>query len=179
MSACSSSGAVSSSNQGLQPILGKDGLTITHLCKLGQELVQEIVIKTSELFSLLKLIQPSNGTAISANAQEEKRIKIQECQKTIDGLFKRLKVLYNKCLETCAGLEYIQIESLIPFKESSDSVSKPLVDEKKSPEYDMLAEKHAKYVEVLRSKNRHLKDIIDSLRNLMWEINTMLAMKKS
>lgn len=174
---CSSSGALLNSNPGLTPTSGKDGLTSTHLCKLGQELVQEIVIKTSELFSLLKLMQPSNGTAVSANAQEEKRVKIQECQKTIDGLFKRLKILYNKCSESCAGLEYIQIERLIPLKEPSES-SKSQLEEKKSPEYNVLSEKHARYVEILRSKNRHLKDIIDSLRNLMWEINTMLAMKK-
>jgi len=30
-----------------------------------------------------------------------------------------------------------------------------------------------------KNKNRHLKDIIDQMRNTIWEINTMLAMRTS
>ncbi|RWS13666.1 Mediator of RNA polymerase II transcription subunit 30-like protein [Dinothrombium tinctorium] len=151
------------------------------LCRLGQETVQEIVAKTTELFSLLKVMHPPNGTQTSINNQEEKKAKVHEVMKAIGTLFKRLRKLYEKCNEACAGMEYIQIESLIPLREDSElgSSSKQSQDDKKlSESVKYLKEEHRGYVEQLRFRNRHIKELIDNLRSIVWEINTMLAMRK-
>lgn len=73
-------------------------------------------------------------------------------------------------------MEYTHIESLIPFKDEMD----PKHDEKKNTEAYRLACLESKEVmEQVILKNKQLKDIIDQLRRIIWEINTMLTMRRS
>lgn len=57
--------------------------------------------------------QPPNGTAQGANTSNEKKAKVQEQLKTIKLLFKRLRLIYEKCNENCQGMEYTHIEVLL------------------------------------------------------------------
>ncbi|RWS27904.1 mediator of RNA polymerase II transcription subunit 30-like isoform X1 [Leptotrombidium deliense] len=149
------------------------------LCRFGQETVQEIVAKTSELFNFLKTMHLPNGTQVSITSQEDKKVKTQEVLKVIATLFKRLRKLYEKCNEACSGMEYIQMESLIPWREDCELNAKQLQEEKKLTEnVKYLSEEHRGYIEQLRIRNRHIKELIDNLRSIVWEINTMLAMRK-
>ncbi|XP_021914992.1 mediator of RNA polymerase II transcription subunit 30-like isoform X4 [Zootermopsis nevadensis] len=146
------------------------------LCRFGQETVQDIVSRTQEVFQALKAIQPPNGTAQGANTSNEKKSKVHEQLKTIRILFKRLRLIYEKCNENCQGMEYTHIESLIPLKEEWDMKS----DEKKTSEsYRLVCEENKEIMEQVILKNRHLKEIIDHLRRIIWEINTMLTMRRS
>ncbi|XP_050455675.1 mediator of RNA polymerase II transcription subunit 30 isoform X2 [Cataglyphis hispanica] len=148
------------------------------LCRCGQETVQEIVSRTSELFQFLKMLQPPNGTAQGANMANEKKIKIFEQLRIIKMMFKRLRLIYEKCNENCQlqGMEYTHIESLIPLKEEWDMKS----DEKKTSEaYRLICEENKEVIEQVILKNRHIKEIIDHLRRIISEINTMLNMRRS
>ncbi|KAI5749331.1 hypothetical protein M8J76_006500 [Diaphorina citri] len=148
------------------------------LCKFGQETVMDIVSRTQEVFQILKTIQPPNGTVSVLNASNDKRAKTQEQLKTIKLLFKRLRLIYEKCNECCQvqGMEYTHIEGLIPIKEDWDMKS----DEKKTSEqYRVACDESKEIMEQVILKNRHLKEIIDSLRRIIWEINTMLTMRRS
>lgn len=148
------------------------------LCRCGQETVQEIVNRTQELFQFLKLLQPPNGTAQGANIANEKKIKIFEQLRIIKMMFKRLRLIYEKCNENCQlqGMEYTHIESLIPLKEEWDMKS----DEKKTSEaYRLICEESKEVMEQVILKNRHIKEIIDHLRRIISEINTMLNMRRS
>ena len=44
--------------------------------------------------------------------------------------------------------------------------------------HQQALEEHNELVQQLTFKNKHLKDIIDQMRNIIWEINTMLAMRQ-
>ncbi|XP_066153932.1 mediator of RNA polymerase II transcription subunit 30 [Euwallacea fornicatus] len=148
------------------------------LCRLGQETVQDIVSRTQEVFQTLKAIQPPAGTAQSVNVSNEKKAKVQELLRTIRVLFKRLRLIYEKCNENCQiqGMEYTHIESLIPFKDELD----PKHDEKKNSEpYRLALEESKEVMEQVVLKNKQLKEVIDHLRRIVWEINTMLTMRKS
>ncbi|KAJ8923800.1 hypothetical protein NQ315_010382 [Exocentrus adspersus] len=148
------------------------------LCRLGQETVQDIVSRTQEVFQTLKSIQPPNGIPQSLNASNEKKAKVQELLRTIRVLFKRLRLIYEKCNENCQiqGMEYTHIESLIPFKDELD----PKHDEKKNSEaYRLACEESKEVMEQVVLKNKQLKEVIDHLRRIIWEINTMLTMRKS
>ncbi|PNF14770.1 hypothetical protein B7P43_G07607, partial [Cryptotermes secundus] len=117
------------------------------LCRFGQETVQDIVSRTQEVFQALKAIQPPNGTAQGANTSNEKKAKVQEQLKTIKLLFKRLRLIYEKCNENCQGMEYTHIESLIPLKEEWDMKS----DEKKTSEsYRLVCDENKEIMEVPR-----------------------------
>ncbi|KAG5312520.1 Mediator of RNA polymerase II transcription subunit 30 [Trachymyrmex zeteki] len=148
------------------------------LCRFGQESVQEIVSRTLELFQTLKVLQPPNGTAQGANMANEKKKKVYEQLEMIKIMFKRLRLIYEKCNENCQlqGMEYTHIESLIPLKEEWDMKS----DEKKTSEtYRLSCEERKEVMEQVILKNRHIKEIIDHLRRIISEINTMLNMRRS
>ncbi|XP_063228681.1 mediator of RNA polymerase II transcription subunit 30-like [Bacillus rossius redtenbacheri] len=146
------------------------------LCRFGQETVQDIVARTGEVFAVLKTLQPPNGTVPGANTSTEKKAKIQDHLKNLRILFKRLRLIYDKCNENCQGMEYTHIESLIPLKEEWDMKS----DEKKMSEsYRLACEENKEVMDQVVVKNKHLKEIIDHLRRMIWEINTMLTMRRS
>ncbi|KAH0952349.1 hypothetical protein HN011_006676 [Eciton burchellii] len=148
------------------------------LCRFGQETVQEIASRTLELFQTLKVLQPPNGTAQGANMANEKKSKVYDQLRMIKMMFKRLRLIYEKCNENCQlqGMEYTHIESLIPLKEEWDMKS----DEKKSSEaYRLACEESKEVMEQVILKNRHIKEVIDHLRRIISEINTMLNMRRS
>ncbi|EEB12817.1 conserved hypothetical protein [Pediculus humanus corporis] len=68
------------------------------------------------------------------------------------------------------------IQSLIPLKEEWDMKSE---ERKNSEAYRQASEECKELMEQVALKNKHLKEIVDHLRRIIWEINTMLAMRRS
>ncbi|XP_068626754.1 mediator of RNA polymerase II transcription subunit 30-like [Battus philenor] len=147
------------------------------LCKFGQETVQDIVSRTQDVFQTLKAIQPPNGTQHGENASNDKKAKTQEQLRTIRLLFKRLRLIYEKCNETCQGMEYTHMESLIPLKDEADNKT---LDERRSTEsYKQALQENKVLTEQVVLKNKQLKEVITNLRTIIWEINVMLTMRRS
>lgn len=144
------------------------------LCRIGQETVQDIVLRTMEIFQLLRNMQLPNGVTYNPNTHQDRLGKLQEHLRMLSVLFRKLRLVFDKCNENCAGLDYIPPELLIPFVEDEGS---KLEDRSMSR---ATAEERREILEVnkkLRQKNQQLKQIMDQLRNLIWEINSMLAVK--
>ncbi|XP_045776498.1 mediator of RNA polymerase II transcription subunit 30 isoform X1 [Maniola jurtina] len=147
------------------------------LCKFGQETVQDIVSRTQDVFQTLKAIQPPNGTQHGENASNDKKAKMQEQLRTIRLLFKRLRLIYEKCNETCQGMEYTHMESLIPLKDEADN--KALDERRNTESYRLALEENRELTEQVVLKNKQLKEVITNLRTIIWEINVMLTMRRS
>lgn len=165
-------------SQGAVQTMPKQEINTAQLCRYGLEVVQEIVSRITEVFTLLKTLQPPNGTPQAANICNERRIKIEEILTNIRANFKRLGMIYHKCNENAQlqGMEYMHIESLIPLKEEWDQKA----DERKMSEsYRMACEERREIMEQVLLKNKHLKEVIDSMRRIIWEINSMLCMRRS
>lgn len=146
------------------------------LCRIGQETVQDIVGKTNEIFQLLKNIQIPNGM-IPATMQnyQERKAKLDDHMREIQLLFKKLRVVYTKVGNSCIPYDTKPIEDLIPF----DGVE---IDDGGARSADVVRfanEERRELAEQVKAKNKQLKDIIDQLRTIIWEINTMMAMKKT
>ncbi|XP_043496348.1 mediator of RNA polymerase II transcription subunit 30-like [Polistes fuscatus] len=153
-------------------------LNTVSLCKFGQEIVQDIVSRTLDVFQTLKVLQLPNGTSQGANIANSKKTKVQDQLMTLKMLFNRLRRIYEKCNENCQlqGMEYTHIESLIPLKEEWDMKS----EEKKTSEAYKLAFKESEEImEQVISKSKHIKEIMDKLRRIIFEINIMLNMRRS
>ncbi|KAI4494155.1 hypothetical protein M0802_009189 [Mischocyttarus mexicanus] len=153
-------------------------LNTASLCKFGQEIVQDILSRTLDVFQMLKVLQLPNGTPQGASIANNKKAKVQEQLLALKMLFKRLRLIYEKCNENCQlqGMEYTHIESLIPLKEELDMKS----EEKKTLEaYRLVDEEKEEITEQVVLKNRHLKEIIHHLRRIILEINIMLSMCRS
>lgn len=141
------------------------------LCRFGQETVQDIVSRYQEVFQALRAIQLPNG---STNIGTEK--KVQEHFRTIRLLFKRLRILYDKCNDCCQqGMEYTHVESLIPLKDDPEHKTEPA----QSEEYKKTKEENRELTETAMLRNKQIREVIDRTRIIIWEINTMLSMRKS
>lgn len=151
------------------------------ICRIGQETVEEIVARTLEVFSILKSLQPPVGQYNQQTQQNDRAIldkqkRLEEVLKGIGMLFKRLRVCWDKCQESTASIEHPPLHTLIPVKDESDN-GRSEIEKKRGENYKSALEEHNELIQQIVLKNRHLKDIIDQMRNTIWEINTMLAMR--
>ena len=151
------------------------------VCKIGQETVQEIVGRTQEVFSYLKSLQPPVGNGEKDKLNLEKQQRLAEVLRGITHLFKRLTFCWNKAQEHgMGGMEYAQLESLIPVKDDhrpGDGMRLELEKKRGSDAYRQALDENNELSQQLVLKNRQLKEIIDQIRNIIWEINTMLSMR--
>jgi mediator of RNA polymerase II transcription subunit 30 len=147
---------------------------VLSLCRVGQETVQDILSRFQDIFGILKNHQPPNGLLGSGPISHDKRQKMQDQFRTIRLLFKRLRLLYEKCDN---NEDYTQVESLIPFIEDADKPEHTVPVH--SEEYQRTLAENSELTEILSQKNLQLKEIIDNMRSIIWEINSMMAARKS
>jgi len=166
------------------PTPGQKGANMSTVCRVGQETVEEIVSRTQEVFSILKSLQPPYGAFSKAmqhqdQANIEKQKRLNDVLNGIGMLFKRLQLCWDKCQENSGGMDFYPIESLIPYKDEALELNsgKTELEKKRGDVYKSALDEHNELVQQITFKNRHLKDIIDQMRNIIWEINTMLAMR--
>lgn len=135
--------------------------------------MQDLLSRFQDIFGILKNHTPPNGLQGSGPMSTDKRQKMQDQFRTIRLLFKRLRLLYDKCDN---AEDYTQVESLIPFV---DEENKPDVVPVHSDEYQRTLVENRELTEILTQKNLQLKEIIDNMRSIIWEINSMMAARKS
>ncbi|TKC50921.1 hypothetical protein EI555_019831, partial [Monodon monoceros] len=144
------------------------------LCRIGQETVQDIVYRTMEIFQLLRNMQKlPNGVTYHTGTYQDRLAKLQDHLRQLSILFRKLRLVYDKCNENCGGMD--PIPQLIPYVEDDGSKN----DDRAGPPR-FASEERREIAEVnkkLKQKNQQLKQIMDQLRNLIWDINAMLAMR--
>lgn len=151
----------------------RDLANLAFFCRIGQETVQEIVSRTTEMMNMIKTIQLPNG---SNNTSEERKNKLKnDYLKSISVYFKRLYRVYEKFLELNVPIEDVEPENLIPIE--GREVDK--IKMAPSDSFKDLQKDYNEQLKILKSKNAKIKEIIDRLREIVWEVNTMLAMRGS
>lgn len=147
-------------------------------CKIGQETVHDIVAKTTELFNHLK----TTNSALQRTAENEaKRGKIRDILSSIKYMFGNLRRHYNNVNEICSSFAYVQVKSLIPYKDDPGNVEQIQKHRKilcPGPHTDSAVERRDLVKEVA-DKDEELKQITNELRDFIYEINTMLHISKS
>lgn len=78
-------------------------------------------------------------------------------------------------VSTDLGMEYTHIESLIPLKDEPDHKPDPAPSE----EYKKHLLENRDLTDQVMHKNKQLREVIDRIRIIIWEINTMLNMRRS
>ncbi|XP_075167891.1 mediator complex subunit 30 isoform X2 [Haematobia irritans] len=146
-------------------------INIVQLSRVGQETVQDITSRFQEIFTALKVIQP---TASRDNGTVK---KVQEHFRTIRLLFKRMRLIYERCSDGYPqGMEYTHVESLIPYKDDTEHRN---LEATQCEEYRKALQENQELIDIVKLKNRQLREIIDRTRIIVWEINTMLSMRRS
>ena len=160
-------------NQG--SFLSGDGL---YHCKAGQDAVHEIVSKATELFNHLK---STNAPLQRTPENESKKAKIIDILAKAQKKFDELRKHYEQVNEICSSLAYVQVKSLIPFKDDPDNVEQIQKHRRNlyaEPHPDVLKEKE-QLEKKISERDEQLRQITDDLRDFIYEINTMLHVSRS
>lgn len=72
-------------------------------------------------------------------------------------------------------MEYTNIENLIQLVDDINVKPEPA----QSEEYKKHLQENRELTEAITLKNKQLREIIDRIRIIIWEINTMLSMRRS
>lgn len=146
-------------------------------CQTGQDLVQELVYKITEVVTSLKLMQLPNGSAASLQATGKASNRIHENLKQIEFCFHKLRQVFNECQRRLP--DDVDPCVLIPYVKNSMSFD-AVVDElplQKSNKVMALEQRKAELEAILTAKNDQFKILLDELRSLVWEINSILALQ--
>ncbi|CAG11085.1 unnamed protein product, partial [Tetraodon nigroviridis] len=144
------------------------------LCRIGQETVQDIVTRTMEVFQIARATQLPNGVTQSQAMYQDRFGKLQEHLRQLTLLFRKLRLLYERCVEMTSDLQ-----------EGPAEVRK---EPKNVPSYfSICGEKLGKMAlrlfaicvfQKVRQKNQEMKVLMDQMRNLLWDVNAMLTLRK-
>ncbi|XP_010862304.2 mediator of RNA polymerase II transcription subunit 30 [Esox lucius] len=141
------------------------------LCRIGQETVQDIVTRTMEIFQITRATQLPNGVTQSQAAYQDRFGKLQEHLRQLALLFRKLRLLYERCVEMTADLEEGPSE-LVPYV--GDDMSPVRVE----PCNVAVNQERQEVLEKVKLKNQEMKVLMDQMRNLLWDINAMLTLRK-
>uniref|UniRef100_A0A8V0Y4A5 Mediator of RNA polymerase II transcription subunit 30 n=1 Tax=Gallus gallus TaxID=9031 RepID=A0A8V0Y4A5_CHICK len=127
------------------------------LCRIGQETVQDIVFRTMEIFQLLRNMQLPNGVTYHTGTYQDRLGKLQEHLRQLSILFRKLRLVYDKCNENCAGLDPIPIEQLIPYVEEDGSKHD---DRGAASQLRFASEERREIMEVNKNRRMALEGVI-------------------
>lgn len=117
--------------------------------------MQELISRVQECLQLLKNLQPPNGTAQSTTMAHDKKNKLDEHLKAVKVLFKRLRIVYNKCNENSQELDAYSLETMIPTQ--SNLADWKYSERTKSDQYLAALEEKKELYDQILVKNRHLQ----------------------
>ncbi|XP_061839131.1 mediator of RNA polymerase II transcription subunit 30 [Nerophis lumbriciformis] len=141
------------------------------LCRIGQETVQDIVTRTMEIFQITRATQLPNGVTQSQAMYQDRFGKLQEHLRQLALLFRKLRLLYERCVEMTADLQEGPAE-LVPY------IGEELVNFRVEPCSPAVHQERKEVLEKVRQKNQEMKVLMDQMRNLLWDVNAMLTLRK-
>ncbi|XP_034016009.1 mediator of RNA polymerase II transcription subunit 30 isoform X2 [Thalassophryne amazonica] len=141
------------------------------LCRIGQETVQDIVTRTMEIFQLTRATQLPNGVNQSQSMYQDRFMKLQEHLRQLTLLFRKLRLLYERCVEMTSDLQEGPTE-LVPY------VGEETASVRVEPSSSAAIQERKEVLEKVRQKNKEMKILMDQMRNLLWDINAMLTLRK-
>ena len=148
------------------------------LCRLASEIVQDIVSRSQDLFHLMKGVQlPKTTKDLPVEIAIASRKKVEDQIKSIRLLFRQLRFAVELCNRTTADVEQTPALNFIPYKDDANADESEV--QNKSVGYKIISGEYKLLAYLAWNKNRHLKEIIEELRGIVWDINTMLAMKRT
>ncbi|XP_074415879.1 mediator of RNA polymerase II transcription subunit 30 [Austrofundulus limnaeus] len=141
------------------------------LCRIGQETVQDIVTRTMEIFQITRATQLPNGVTQSHSMYQDRFGRLQEHLRQLPLLFRKLRLLYERCVEMTCDLQEAPAE-LVPY------VGEELLSVHVESCSAGVLQERQEVLEKVRQKNQEMKVLMDQMRNLLWDVNAMLTLRK-
>jgi len=80
------------------------------LCRKGQETIQEILSKTTEVFQYLRTVQFPNGVNVNVQQFQDRKHKLDEPVRQLEVMFRKLRFIYDSVNESTANLPSQPVE---------------------------------------------------------------------
>ncbi|KAJ8335091.1 hypothetical protein SKAU_G00407300 [Synaphobranchus kaupii] len=141
------------------------------LCRIGQETVQDIVTRTMEIFQITRATQLPNGVTQSQAVYQDRFGKLQEHLRQLALLFRKLRLLYERCVEMTCDLQEGPPQ-LVPY------MGEGAAPVRVEPCGLAVSQERQEVLEKVREKNQEMKILMDQMRNLLWDVNAMLTLRK-
>ncbi|KAJ8385010.1 hypothetical protein AAFF_G00196760 [Aldrovandia affinis] len=141
------------------------------LCRIGQETVQDIVTRTMEIFQITRATQLPNGVTQSQAVYQDRFGKLQEHLRQLALLFRKLRLLYERCVEMTSDLQEGPTE-LVPY------IGESMAPIRVEPCSLAVSQERQEVLEKVKEKNQEMKILMDQMRNLLWDVNAMLTLRK-
>ncbi|KAG5842251.1 hypothetical protein ANANG_G00175660 [Anguilla anguilla] len=141
------------------------------LCRIGQETVQDIVTRTMEIFQFTRGTQLPNGVTQSQAVYQDRFGKLQEHLRQLALLFRKLRLLYERCVEMTGDLQEGPAQ-LVPY------IGEGAAPVPVEPCSLAVSQERQEVLEKVREKNQEMKILMDQMRNLLWDVNAMLTLRK-
>jgi len=104
--ACPPSTVAQSGSPAKEPVSFNPAL----MCRKGQETIQEILLKTTEVFQYLRNVQFPNGINVSVQQFQDRKHKLDEPVRQLEMLFRKLRFIYDSVSESTANLPSQTVE---------------------------------------------------------------------
>jgi len=85
------------------------------LCRKGQETIQEILSKTTEMFQYLRNVGFPNGVNVNVQQFKDRKQKLDEPVRQLEVLFRKLRFIYDAVNESTASLPLQPVEVFCRF----------------------------------------------------------------
>ncbi|ESO85282.1 hypothetical protein LOTGIDRAFT_86853, partial [Lottia gigantea] len=148
-------------------------------CRFGQEYIHEIITKATEIFGSRGSFWKCSKFLFQLTNYQDRKTKLEEELKTLCVTFKKLRAIYDKVRETFGGeVETLPVSEVYPYvlEEHRELVETFAHRPRLEPTTTVNMVFFFIFQQV-RVKNQQLKEIIDQIRSINWEINTMITMR--
>jgi hypothetical protein len=142
-------------------------LSSFELCFHSQELVQDLVTKSSELIMQLRPLV-YNLLSHDQNNYLLRKVKFEDSLKTLNVIIARLRTL---------GLIIHQRKQILDQDQHQQQLASYSASEEEPP-LDQLKKEKEDLIEQLRTKNQYIKLAIDKILNIIWQINSVQTLKQ-
>jgi len=140
------------------------------LCRVGVEAVQEVLNRTIEMHQLLKAAQLPG--AASPQSPPDQVARLKELVAKVRQLFKRLAIIYHRVSDDTQALDLTPVESLVQYEDEAEA-RQPLAAPPEAAR--RIKEETALVKAQLAAASQRQRQTMEQLRQIMWDINTMLA----
>ena len=143
-------------------------LSSFELCFHSQELVQDLISKTSEFVLQLR---PLSYSLLTSDHQTYlfRKGKVEDLLKTVEVIFQRLRTLGSLVHQRQLALDQEQ-------KQEEEDITTNIGETRES--LDQLKREKEELIEQLREKNRYVKLAIDKVSDILWQINSIQTLKQ-
>uniref|UniRef100_A0AAY4EPH9 Mediator of RNA polymerase II transcription subunit 30 n=1 Tax=Denticeps clupeoides TaxID=299321 RepID=A0AAY4EPH9_9TELE len=114
--------------------------------------------------------QLPNGVTQSQSVYQDRFGKLQEHLRQLTLLFRKLRLLYDRCVEMTSDLQEAPAE-LVPY------VGVEMTSARVEPCSPAVSQEKQDVLEKVRQKNLEMKALMDQMRNLLWDVNAMLTLR--